>query len=325
MTELEYWTQQASQGRISRREFMGRAAALGVAAATATSILSRAGVAATPKRGGSAKFGLAHGSTSDSGNPAGFPDTATQIPFWGTMSNSLTIVDVKGDVKPDLAASFEPSNGAAKWIFRLTKGATFHNGKDVTADDVIASFRHHMGKDSKSAVKTVLAPIKDIKADDKLTVIFELEGGNADFPYIASDYHIPIMPAKDGAADWQSNVRTGPFIFDSWEPGVRAKLKRNPNYHETAVYSESTAKSRPPAARPDRVNCDRLPTVFGTDHTAFSFTRRIETSPLTCTRSAMTLARNPSWSPSGSRGAAALGEARFNGWRNWSPTAPSIY
>jgi peptide/nickel transport system substrate-binding protein len=94
-----------------------------------------------------------------------------------------------------------------------------------------------MGANSKSAVKSVLTPVKDIKADDKNTVVFELEGGNADFPYIASDYHIPIMPAKDGAADWQSNVRTGPFIFDSWQPGVRAKFKRNPNYfHEGKPY-----------------------------------------------------------------------------------------
>jgi hypothetical protein len=35
-----------------------------------------------------------------------------------------------------------------------------------------------------------------------------------------------------------------------------------PEYHETAVYSESTTKSRPPATRPDRVNWDRLPTVL---------------------------------------------------------------
>jgi peptide/nickel transport system substrate-binding protein len=230
MTELDYWTQQVRNGRISRREFMARAAALGVAAAAATSILSKAGVAAAPKRGGSVKFGLAHGATTDTGDPASYPDTGTQIPFWGTMSNSLTIVDAKGEVKPDLAESFEPANGAAKWVFRLTKGATFHNGKDVTADDVIASFRHHMGKDSKSAVKSVLTPIKEMKADGKNAVIFELEAGNADFPFIASDYHLPIMPAKDGGADWRSNVRTGPFMFESWQPGVRAKLKRNPNY-----------------------------------------------------------------------------------------------
>jgi peptide/nickel transport system substrate-binding protein len=234
MTELEYWTQQIKKGRISRREFMGRAAALGVSATLAASLLSKAGVAAEPKRGGSAKFGLAHGATTDTGDPAAYPDTATQVPFWGAMSNSLTEVDAKGNIQADLAESFESSDKSATWMFKLRKGATFHNGKDVTADDVIASYRHHMGKDSKSAVKSVLASIKDIKADDKSTVVFTLDGGNADFPYLTSDYHIPIMPANsDGTADWQSNVRTGAFTFVSWEPGVRAKLKRNPNYYES--------------------------------------------------------------------------------------------
>jgi peptide/nickel transport system substrate-binding protein len=233
MTELEYWVQQIAKGRISRREFIGRAAALGVTASLATTLLSEAGVAATPKKGGSARFGLAHGATTDTGDPAAYPDTATQVPFWGSMSNGLTEVDAKGNITPDLCETMEPADGAKKWVFKLRKGVTFHNGKDLTADDVIASYRHHMGKDSKSAVKSVLAAIADIKSDGKSTVVFTLSGGNADFPYIASDYHIPIMPAKsDGSADWSSNVRTGPFTFVSWEPGVRAKLKRNASYHK---------------------------------------------------------------------------------------------
>ena len=233
MTELEYWTQQIVKGRISRREFMGRTAALGVTTALATTILSKAGVAATPKRGGTAKFGLAHGATTDTGDPASYPDTGTQVPFWGAMSNSLTEVDAKGNIQADLCESMEPADKASKWVFKLRKGVTFHNGKSLAPEDVIASYRHHMSADSKSAVKSVLAAIKDIKADGKDTVIFLLDGGNADFPYLTSDYHIPIMPAKpDGTADWQSNVRTGPFTFVSWEPGVKAVLKRNPNYHE---------------------------------------------------------------------------------------------
>lgn len=234
MTELEYWTLQTKAGRISRREFMGRAAALGVSTAVATTLLAKAGVAQTPKQGGSAKFGLAHGSTSDVGDPAAYPNTATQAPFWGAMSNGLTEVDAKGNIIPDLAESFEPSNKAATWAFKLRKSVTFHNGKDLTAEDVVASYRHHMGPNSKSAMKSILSAIRDIKADGKETVVFTLQDGNADFPYLASDYHLPIMPAKaDGSADWQSNVRTGPFVFVSWEPGVRAKLKRNPDYFES--------------------------------------------------------------------------------------------
>ena len=233
MSELEYWTQQIVKGRISRREFMGRAAALGVTTALATTILTDAGVAATPKKGGSARFGLAHGATTDTGDPAGFPDTATQVPFWGSMSNGLTEVDAKGNITPDVVESMEPSDGAKTWVFTIRKGVTFHNGKTLTADDVIASYHHHMGAASKSAAKSLLAAIADMKADGPGKVVFTLTGGNADWPYICSDYHIPIMPANpDGTADWQSNVRTGPFVFKHWEPGVRAELTRNPNYHK---------------------------------------------------------------------------------------------
>ena len=68
----------------------------------------------------------------------------------------------------------------------------------MEAEDVVASYQHHMGEDSKSAAKTILDPVKEIKTPDKHTVVFVLEAGNADFPYIMSDYHIGIMPSKDG-------------------------------------------------------------------------------------------------------------------------------
>src|SRR5262249_15123374 len=162
-----------------------------------------------------------------------YPDTGSQVPFWGSMSNSLTEVDAKGNIMMDLCESMEPTNGAKTWVCKLRKGVTFHNGKDLSANDVVASFRYHMGPESKSAAKAVLEAVPDIKADDKQTPIFTLTGPNADFPYVVSDYHIPIMPAQaDGTADWRSGVRPGPFVYGSYEPGVRAKLKRNPNYHK---------------------------------------------------------------------------------------------
>ena len=176
MNELEYLTRQIKLGRLSRREFLGRAAALGIAPAVATTILSQAGVAATPKKGGSAKFGLAHGATTDTLDPAGYPDTGTQVPFWGAMSNSLTEVDADGNITLDLAEAMEPGDDAKSWVVTLRKGVTFHNGKDFTPDDIIASYRHHMSAESKSAVKSLLAAVSDIKADGKNKVIFTLSG-----------------------------------------------------------------------------------------------------------------------------------------------------
>ena len=234
MSELNYWLQQIEKGRISRREFMGRAAALGVSTALATTMLGRAGLAAEPKRGGFARIGLAHGATTDSLDPGTYPDTFTQSAFWGAMSNSLTEIDAKGNLVNDLAESLEQTDGAKKWVIKLRKGLTFHNGKNVTPADVVASYRHHMGEASKSAAKSLLKPVTDIKADGPETVIVTLDSGNADFPYVASDYHLAIMPATDsGAVDWQSAVRTGAFVLEKFEPGVSAKLKRNPNYHKS--------------------------------------------------------------------------------------------
>src|SRR5579871_622005 len=232
MWDLEQLKKLAAANRIARREAILLALKAGVTLAAAESMFADA-VAATPKQGGSPRFGLPHGSTTDTFDPAGYPDTATQVPFWGSMANSLTEVDWRGNITPDLVESMEPSDGTKTWVFKLLKGVTFHDGKNLTPDDVIASYRHHMGPDSKSAAKSLLQAIVDIKADGPNTVIFTLNGGNADFPYICSDYHLPIMEAKpDGTADWQNHARTGPFVFKSWQPGVRAELTRNPNYHK---------------------------------------------------------------------------------------------
>ncbi|HSR72732.1 MAG TPA: ABC transporter substrate-binding protein, partial [Kiloniellales bacterium] len=218
---------------LGRREFMRRAAALGIGSVMASTLWSRLGKAAEPKRGGLARFGLAHGATTDSLDPATWPDTATQVPFWGSGANSLCEVDYNGNAKPDLAESFEPSDGAKKWVFKLRRGLEFHNGKSVTSTDVVESYRHHMGEDSKSAVKSLLEAIEDIEADGPETVVFTLKGGSADFPYITSDYHLPIVPAKDGGGiDWQAGIWTGAFTLESFEPAVRTKMKRNPNYHK---------------------------------------------------------------------------------------------
>src|SRR5262249_9304147 len=144
MTEMGNRNHQVKKGRLSPRRVMGRAAALGVTTALATTMLADAGIGATPKKGGSAKFGLAHGATTDNLDPAGYPDTGTEVPFWGSMSNSLTEVDADGNITPDLVQSMEPGDDAKSWIFTIRKGVTFHNGKDLTPADIIASYRHHM-------------------------------------------------------------------------------------------------------------------------------------------------------------------------------------
>ena len=225
------------KGRMGRRDFIQFAIAAGLSA-SAASLTFASNARAEPKKGGRLRVGLAHGSTTDSLDPATYLDYFMGTVGWGAMGNGLTTFDEMGNVQPDLAESMEPSNRASKWAFKLRRGVEFHNGKTVTADDVVASIRHHMGEESKSPVRALLAQIAELKADGD-TVVFTLAGGNADFPYLLSDYHLPIMPAHDsGEADWASGIRTGAYILQKFVPGVRAAMTRNPNYHGSAWFDE---------------------------------------------------------------------------------------
>ncbi len=216
-----------STAGFTRREALATGVAAGALAAGLSVLPGTA--RAAPKKGGRLRLALGQGATTDMLDPATITDTYMQMVNYG-LRNCLTEINAQGKLGPELAESWEVSADAATWRFKLRKGVEFHNGKTLDADDVIASLNHHRSEDSKSAAKSLLGPVKVLKADGKDTVVFELEGGSADWPYIMSDYHMPILPAKDGKADAMSGIGTGGYTLSKFEPGVRALLKRNPNY-----------------------------------------------------------------------------------------------
>ena len=218
-------------GQISRRQFIMNAIAAGVALPTALGMAGSA-MAATPKKGGRLRQGLGYGSTTDSLDP-GTTENSFMTGVGYSYGNHLTEVDSNGQLIPELCESYEPSNGAKTWVFNLRKGVEFHNGKSLTADDVIATFNYHRGENSKSAAKGLLTAIDSISKDGDDKVIFELNAGNADFPYIVSDYHLLIMPSDGGKVDPIGGVGTGAYVLDNFEPGVRATFNRNPNYFKS--------------------------------------------------------------------------------------------
>ena len=229
MKQIRHYAMLLQEGKISRREFMGRALALGATAAFATSLAGKAVQAATPKKGGTLRIGIGAGATTDSVDPGTFLQSFTQFLGFG-LRNNLTEVSSTGELIPELAESWEASADAATWTFKLRRGVEFHNGKSLDADDIVASINHHRGEDSTSAAKVILDAVVDVKADGKDTVVVTLQDGNADFPFIVADYHIGIMPAAGGVPDADSGIGTGGYALKSFEPGVRASLERNPNY-----------------------------------------------------------------------------------------------
>lgn len=209
---------------ISRRGFLGSAAA-GLLIGVAPGALR----AAEPKRGGHVRYGVRGGSTTDSLDPATWPNVFMRTMGYG-LCNTLTEIAADHSLQPELLESWEAEPGARTWIFKLRAGITFHNGKTLDADDLIANIDHHRGEDSKSGVKKLLTTIVAMTKQDARTVRFELESGNADFPYIFADYRLAIAPTKDGKLTWRDGVGTGGYRLSAFEPGVRASLERNPDY-----------------------------------------------------------------------------------------------
>jgi peptide/nickel transport system substrate-binding protein len=226
---LDTLSDDAKAGRISRRQFMEGALASGLTVAAASTIWSKA-AKAQPKKGGLFRVALDDGNTTDTMDPATY-ESQFQLTMAYTHRNYLTEITPENVVGPELAESWEASDDASEWVFKLRKGAEFHNGKTFDADDAVASLNHHRGEDTKSAGKALLDTIVELKADDKNTLRVKLNAGSADFPYVLTDYHFTMQPSDgEGGIIWKDGVGSGGYMVESFEPGVRAHFKRFPNY-----------------------------------------------------------------------------------------------
>ena len=216
-------------GKIGRRDFMATAIALGLSTTAASSVFNKAWAAA--KKGGRLRIGITGGATGDTLDPGLILDAYMINVLFGQVRNNLTEVSPTGELAPELAESWESTPDAKAWMFKIRQGVEFHNGKTLDSQDVVDSLRHHLAADSNSAAKGILGGIESVDADGKHGVTVTLTGGDADFPFLMSDYHLLICPSRgDGTIDWESGTGTGGYSLVDHEPGIRTLTKRNPNY-----------------------------------------------------------------------------------------------
>ena len=228
-SEIDHLQARVAKGKLSRREFLSRISAMGLGA-MAPGLYMQSALAA-PKQGGRFRQGVTGGATSDVLDPGQILDHYMMNVQFAQLRNNLTEVAPDGNLVPELAESWEGSNGAKTWNFKVRQGVEFHSGKSLTSEDVVDSLNHHLGEASKSAAKGQLNAVASVKADGKHGVVVELSGGDADFPFILTDYHLLICPSNgDGTIDWQSGIGTGGFSLVENNAGVRTLTKANPNY-----------------------------------------------------------------------------------------------
>lgn len=217
--ELDFLAREAVRGRLNRREFLGRAAALGFTATMASQLLAGTALAQAPQRGGALKCGLVGGEATNSLDPATWLSQVPQI--FGKCWGETLVTQKPEDGSPVgmLAESWTASDDAMVWTFVIRKGVKFHDGKDLTPEDVVATLKRHSDPEAKSGALGVMEDIGEMKADGG-NVVITLKRANADLPLLLSDYHLVIQP-NGGVDAPDAGIGTGPYKVEVNEPGVR--------------------------------------------------------------------------------------------------------
>ncbi|MBX8590308.1 ABC transporter substrate-binding protein [Pseudomonas cichorii] len=219
---------------LSRRDALRMLGVAGVMAAGSSSLFGAAGKVfadddAAPvkgKPGGRIRVAGMSSSTADTLDPAKGALSTDYVRHF-MFYNGLTRFDSHLVPHPELAEKIENSN-ATVWTITLRKDVTFHNGKPLSAADVVFSLSRHKDPVTGSKVMPLMAQFSEIKATGPLEVQITLSSPNAELPSILAVSHLLIVP--EGTTDFSKGIGTGPFTVKEFTPGVRSVSARNPNY-----------------------------------------------------------------------------------------------
>ena len=224
-TELEnHYIDELVSGHMDRRDFLRRGSMIGMSMPLLGAILAACGGSSSSS---SATSGS--GATPSSGKKGGTLRVAGVTP--AAAINPLTVSDAGGllmlnqtgeflifdsnlklALQPMLALSWKPNADGSVWTFKLRPGVTFHNGKQMTADDVVYTFKQlsdpKVASNALSTFTGVLTP-DGVKKVDATTVEFHLESPNGNFPYLVSsdNYNAIIVPDGTDFAQVAEDVR----------------------------------------------------------------------------------------------------------------------
>lgn len=230
---------------LSRRDFVKTAVAGSLAAGTA-GLLSGCGISAAPaassapaatgppRRGGTLRAAITGGSSADTLDPL---DAITNADFSRVDNLYEPLVGLTPGAQPVLVLADEvtPNATATEWTVRLKSGITFHNGKDLTADDVIYTFQTIMNPKAPAAAAAGLSSIdaKGITKLDSLTLRIPCTTPFASlYEALAIPGYSDVIPAGFNPA---APVGTGAFKLQSFTPGTQSTFVRYDGYWQTGL------------------------------------------------------------------------------------------
>ncbi len=137
---------------------------------------------------------------------------------YDVLLNGLVTKDPRGNLIPDLAKSWEILDGGARYRFHLTAGVLFHDGRELSSDDVVWTFQTLLDGSVPSPKRGAFQRLQSVKAIDPLTVDFVMsEPFGALLANLTS--FMGIVPQGSTPEKFnQRPVGTGPFRLLERQP-----------------------------------------------------------------------------------------------------------
>lgn len=228
-------------GELDREDFVRRATMFGLGAGTIGLLLRYFGEAEPAF--GAALEPVQQGGTIRVGIPVFgaslepyLLNEGGSLAFAGIPGEYLTFTTPTGNVAPWLASSWRANGDATVWTFQLRRGVRFHNGREMTSADVVASMKQYVGRSDSNAGLSPFFDAAGVSASGRYTVVFRLKSSIGVFPYLLSQttYQAIIQPAAIAArpGTWVSSgmIGTGPFRLSRYVDKRSAELVRHTRY-----------------------------------------------------------------------------------------------
>lgn len=230
----EHFLRSAAGGALSMSALV--VAACGGSSSSGTKSSTTTTPSGTPKRGGTLRVGA---TTAGPSYPA---LDANTIFGWSNDARIRNIYDKFVEFDRDaqtivysLAEEFTPEK-ADTWLIRLRKGVTFHNGKELTADDAIYTLMRWANPKLSTIPGSALTSLNPMSSGytklDKYTVRVHLLRGDMAFRDVATSWASGVVPV---GYDPKTAMGTGPFILKSLSANRQSVMTRNPNYWQSGL------------------------------------------------------------------------------------------
>ncbi|WP_202080481.1 ABC transporter substrate-binding protein [Caldalkalibacillus salinus] len=156
----------------------------------------------------------------------------SSIRIYEKLYNSLLDFDENMTLQPDLAVDWEQPDDVT-YIFHLREGVQFHNGREMTANDVAYSFERILDPETASIAKSYFDRISDIEVISPYAIKIVLEEPYGPFLSYVASVNAAIVPqevVEEHGDLMQVAVGTGPFKLVEWVPDTHVMLEKNDKY-----------------------------------------------------------------------------------------------